>query len=195
MDVQPVILEGNLVRLDPMTIEHVPALCAVGLEPFLWELIPTKVTDEDSMSTYVRSALRDQEKGISLPFVTVERESGTIVGSTRFGNIDVNNRRAEIGWTWIAPNWQRTAVNTEAKLLMMTHAFETWGCVRVELKTDVLNERSRNAILRIGAKQEGIFRKHVICDDGRFRDTVYFSIINTEWPTVKAELLKKLGRN
>jgi RimJ/RimL family protein N-acetyltransferase len=195
MDVQPVILEGNLVRLDPMTIEHIPALCAVGQEPFLWKLIPTKVTDEDSMSTYVRSALRDQEKGISLPFVTVERESGTIVGSTRFGNIDVNNRRAEIGWTWIAPNWQRTAVNTEAKLLMMTHAFETWGCVRVELKTDVLNERSRNAILRIGAKQEGIFRKHVICDDGRFRDTVYFSIINIEWPTVKAELLKKLGRN
>ncbi|HEV8592160.1 MAG TPA: GNAT family protein [Pyrinomonadaceae bacterium] len=195
MDVRPVILEGNLVRLDPMTIEHVPALCAVGLEPFLWKLIPTKVTDEDSMSTYVRSALRDQEKGIALPFVTVERESGTVVGSTRFGNIDVNNRRAEIGWTWIAPKWQRTAINTEAKLLMLTHVFETWGCIRVELKTDALNERSRNAILRIGAKEEGIFRKHVICDDGRFRDTVYFSIINTEWPTVKAELLKKLGRN
>jgi RimJ/RimL family protein N-acetyltransferase len=195
MDVRPVILEGNLVRLDPMTIEHVPALCAVGLEPFLWKLIPTKVTDEDSMSTYVRSALRDQEKGIALPFVTVERESGTVVGSTRFGNIDVNNRRAEIGWTWIAPKWQRTAINTEAKLLMLTHVFETWGCIRVELKTDALNERSRNAILRIGAKEEGIFRKHVICDDGRFRDTVYFSIIDTEWPTVRAELLKKLGRN
>lgn len=195
MDVQPAVLEGDFVRLEPMRLDHISALCSVGLEPILWKLIPTKVTDEDSMLAYVRAALNDQAKGVALPFVTVEKKSGTVVGSTRFANIDINNRRAEIGWTWIAPKWQRTAINTEAKLLMLTHAFETWGCIRVELKTDALNERSRNAILRIGAKEEGIFRKHVICDDGRFRDSVYFSIIDTEWPTVKTGLLKKLGRN
>jgi RimJ/RimL family protein N-acetyltransferase len=148
--------------------------------------------DEDSMAAYVRSTLADQEKGVSRPFVTREAESGTIIGSTRFGNIDISNRSVEIGWTWISPKWQRTLINTEAKLLMLTHAFETWGCVRVELKTDALNEKSRNAILRIGAKQEGIFRKHVICDTGRFRDSVYFSIIDEEWEGVKANLQKNL---
>jgi N-acetyltransferase len=195
MDVQPVILNGNVVCLEPLRADHLSDLCAVGLESSLWKLIPTKVTDENSMNAYIQTALEDQRKGSALPFITRERSSGSIVGSTRFGNIDINNRRAEIGWTWIAPKWQRTVVNTEAKLLMLTHAFETWCCIRVELKTDALNERSRNAILRIGAKEEGIFRKHVICDDGRFRDSVYFSIIDTEWPTVKTELLKKLGRN
>ena len=112
-----------------------------------------------------------------------------VIGSTRFGGIDTKNRRAEIGWTWINPKWQRTAINTEAKLLMLKHAFEVWKCIRVELKTDVLNEKSRNAILRIGAKEEGIFRQHLITDSGRFRDTVYFSIIDTEWEAMKANLL------
>ena len=119
--------------------------------------------------------------------------SGKVIGSTRFGNIDAANLRAEIGWTWITPAFQRTAVNTEAKLLMLTHAFETWKCIRVELKTDALNERSRAAIKRLGATEEGIFRKHMICDTGRFRDSVYFSIIDTEWPMVKENLRGKLS--
>src|SRR5262249_14527049 len=122
-----------------------------------------------------------------------EQGSGCVAGSTRYMNIDKPNRRVEIGATWIGRPWQRTAVNTEAKYLMLRHAFETLGCIRVELKTDALNQRSRNAILRIGATQEGIFRQHVICADGRLRDSVYFSIINSEWPRVKAALEAKLA--
>ena len=144
------------------------------------------------MSKYIEAALSDCEKKVALPFVTVERSSGKVIGSTRYCAIDSANLRAEIGWTWITPKFQRTAVNTVAKLLMLTHAFELWKCVRVELKTDILNERSRNAILRLGAKQEGIFRKHIICDTGRFRDSIYFSILDTEWETVKQNLRSML---
>jgi RimJ/RimL family protein N-acetyltransferase len=193
MTIEPVILEGMFVRLEPMALGHVDALWETGSDESLWRLIPTSVRSRDDMLRYVETALDDQKRGVALPFVTVERSEGNVVGSTRFGNIDVNNRRAEIGWTWVSPAWQRTAVNTEAKLLMLTHAFEVWKCVRVELKTDVLNEKSRNAILRLGAKQEGIFRKHVLCDTGRFRDSIYFSILDTEWESVKANLTSKLS--
>jgi len=192
MHVQPVVLEGKFVRLEPMTESHVEALVEVGLEESLWKWIPTQCKTRKDMENYVRLALSDQERGIALPFVTIEQTSGTVIGSTRFGNIDVANKRAEIGWTWINPKWQRTVVNTEAKYLMLRHAFETWGCIRVELKTDSLNEKSRNAILRIGAKQEGVFRKHMVCASGRLRDTVYFSILDTEWPEVRAGLAIKL---
>lgn len=192
MKVEPVIIEGEVVRLEPMTIEHLDALWAAGADESLWRLIPTNVASLEDMRRYIDIALADLDKGIALPLVTIERLSGKVIGSTRFGNIDAANRRAEIGWTWINPAWQRTAVNTEAKLLMLTHAFETWNCIRIELKTDALNEQSRNAILRLGAKQEGIFRKHVICDTGRFRDSVYFSIIETEWPVVKENLRSRL---
>ena len=175
-----------------MTESHVEALVEVGLEESLWKWIPTQCKTREDMENYVRLALSDQERGIALPFVTIEQASGTVIGSTRFGNIDVANKRAEIGWTWINPKWQRTVVNTEAKFLMLSHAFETWKCIRVELKTDALNEKSRNAILRIGAKEEGIFRKHMITSTGRYRDTVYFSVLDTEWPTVKQRLLERL---
>ena len=193
MIVEPVVLEGKFVRLEPMRVEHVDALAEVGLEESLWKWIPTQCKTREDMENYVRLALRDQKCGIALPFITIERVSGTVIGSTRFGNIDVANKRAEIGWTWINPNWQRTVVNTEAKLLMLSHAFENWNCIRVELKTDALNEKSRNAILRIGAKQEGIFRQHMITSTGRYRDTVYFSILDTEWPEVKERLENKLS--
>ena len=145
------------------------------------------------MQRYIETALDEAERKVSVPFVTISKRDNKIVGSTRFGNIDVRNRKAEIGWTWISPLWQRTNINTEAKLLMLAHAFETWDCVRVELKTDVLNEKSRNAILRLGAKQEGILRRHIITDAGRFRDTVYFSIIDDEWRDVKDNLRAKLS--
>jgi len=192
MKVEPVILEGRHVRLEPMRAEHIDVLCEVGLEESLWRWIPTACRTAEDIEKYVLLALDEQKRGVALPFVTIEQASGKVIGSTRFGNIDVPNRRAEIGWTWINPKWQRTAVNTEAKFLMLRHAFETWGCIRVELKTDALNEKSRNAILRIGAKQEGIFRSHVITDSGRRRDSVYFSILESEWPDVKQRLLDRL---
>lgn len=192
MNVEPVILEGEFVRLEPMTLEHLDSLWEAGCDESLWRLIPTTIASRDDMRKYVETALADRDRGLALPFVTIERLSGKVVGSTRFGNIDVNNRRAEIGWTWINPRWQRTQINTEAKLQMLTHAFEVWKCIRVELKTDALNQQSRNAILRLGAKEEGIFRQHIICDNGRFRDSVYFSIIEREWESVKANLTSRL---
>jgi RimJ/RimL family protein N-acetyltransferase len=134
------------------------------------------------------AALADKERGASMPFVTVDRATHAVIGSTRFGSIDIANRRAEIGWTWITPAFQRTYVNSEAKLLMLTHAFERWGCARVELKTDVLNSKSRNAMLRMGAMEEGVLRKHILTYSGRWRDSIYYSVLDTEWPAVKERL-------
>jgi len=190
----PVTLEGAQVRLLPLAPGHLDALCAVGLDPDLWRLIPSKAETPEEMRAYLELALDEQRRGVSLPFVTTLKETGQLVGSTRYMNIDVRNRRLEIGCTWIGKPWQRSAVNTEAKLLMLQHAFEVLGCVRVELKTDFLNNQSRNAILRLGAKQEGIFRRHVLTWSGRMRDTVYFSILDDEWPAVKAGLEAKLKR-
>ncbi|HVP00809.1 MAG TPA: GNAT family protein [Bryobacteraceae bacterium] len=193
MNLSPVVLEGSHVRLEPLSESHHAGLSAVGLDPELWKLNPSQVLDADQMMRYIRAALSDQEKGTALPFATIEKATGTIVGSTRYMNIDVAHKRVEIGSTWIAPPWQRTAINTEAKYLMMRHAFETLGCNRVELKTDTLNMKSRNAILRIGAKQEGILRSHMVTWSGRLRDTVYFSVIAPEWPEVKANLEAKMA--
>lgn len=193
MEIEPIILEGDYVRLEPLESKHTEALCEVGLGNDVWRWTTTSlIKNSADIKKYVADALEAANQGVALPFVTIEKSSNKIVGSTRFGNIDVRNRRAEIGWTWINPDWQRTSINTEAKLLMLTHAFETWECIRVELKTDALNEKSRNAIKRLGAKEEGILRQHVITDSGRFRDTVYFSIIDSEWQNVKAALNKKL---
>jgi RimJ/RimL family protein N-acetyltransferase len=189
---QPITLEGSHVQLEPLSESHHDALCEVGLDPELWEWIPIQVLDREQMLRYIRAALSDQEKGISLPFATVDRASGKVVGSTRFMNIDLPNKRVEIGATWLAKPWQRTPINTEAKYLMMRHAFETLGCNRVEWKTDSLNTQSRNAILRLGAKQEGIFRQHIVTWSGRLRDTVYFSVIAPEWPEVKKNLEAKI---
>jgi RimJ/RimL family protein N-acetyltransferase len=147
----------------------------------------------EDFELWADKALVEQERGESVVFATVERSSGRLIGSTRFMNIDRANRRVEIGSTWIAPAWQRTAVNTEGKYLMIRHAFEEWGCIRVELKTDALNQKSRNAILRIGAKEEGTLRRHLMTWTGRVRDTVYFSILDSEWPEVKARLEERLG--
>jgi RimJ/RimL family protein N-acetyltransferase len=190
---QPVILEGRTVRLEPLAHPHHAGLCEIGLDPDLWELIPYRVTTPDEMAAYIQTALDAQKAGTALPFATVHAASGQVIGSTRFMNIDVPNRRVEIGATWLGAPWRRTAVNTEAKYLMLRHAFETLGCIRVELKTDVLNQRSRNAILRIGAKEEGILRQHVVTWSGRLRDSVYFSILDSEWPRVKQDLEQKLG--
>ena len=179
-----------MVRLEPIGREHAQLFWEVSKddvdEIFRWYHYALKnLNDFDDV---VAKALAEQERGESVAFATVERGSGKVVGGTRFMNIDRANRRVEIGSTWIAPAWQRTAVNTEAKYLMLRHAFEVWKCGRVELKTDALNQKSRNAILRIGAKEEGTLRRHVITWSGRVRDTVYFSILDSEWPEVKQKL-------
>ncbi len=193
MVVSPVTLEGALVRLEPLAKTHLAGLAEVGLDEELWRWIPTAVRTREEMAGYIETALNEQERCISLPFAIVEKATGRTIGSTRYGNIDRTHHRLEIGWTWVAREWQRTAVNTEAKYLLQRHAFETLGCMRVELKTDSLNERSRAAILRIGAREEGIFRNHMITASGRIRHTVYFSIIDCEWPAVKAGLEAKLA--
>jgi len=191
--VEPVTLRGRAVRLEPLSLGHLDALCQVGLEQELWKWIPTAVTTEAEMRAYIAGALADQERGVALPFAIVDQPSGRAIGSTRYGNIDTTHRRLEIGWTWITSAFQRTVANTEAKLLLLGHAFETLGAMRVELKTDALNARSRAAILRLGAVEEGTFRRHMVTASGRVRDTVYFSIVDSEWPAVKARLTAWCG--
>jgi len=188
MIVTPVTLEGRHVRLEPLAKGHLAGLARVGLDKELWRWIPTPVRTQEDMAAYIETALQEQERGVALPFAILEKATGRAIGSTRYGNIDRVHHRVEIGWTWVARDWQRTAMNTEAKYLLLKHAFETLGCLRVELKTDSLNEQSRAAILRIGAKEEGIFRNHMITESGRIRHSVYFSIIESEWPAVKARL-------
>jgi len=185
------VLEGEAVRLEPMAIEHVEALSVVGLDPEIWRFTPHRVASREQMEGYVRDALAARSTLSAMPFATVLKGGGagsTVVGSTRFLAIEAKNRRMEIGATWIGRQWQRTRVNTEAKLLMLRYAFETLGCIRVEFKTDSLNERSRRALLRIGATQEGVFRNHLITSDGRIRHSVYFAITAEEWPERKALL-------
>ena len=194
MSVAPVTLEGRQVRLEPLSRAHHPDLSAVGLDEELWRWIPTPVRAPAEMSVYIATALDELARGVSLPFALVEKSSGRAIGSTRYGSIDRTHHRVEIGWTWVAPAWQRTSVNTEAKYLLLRHAFETLGCIRVELKTDSLNEKSRTAILRIGAREEGTFRNHMITTSGRIRDTVYFSILDSEWPAVKSRLQTRMQR-
>jgi RimJ/RimL family protein N-acetyltransferase len=193
MKIQPLTLDGRHVRLAPLSASHLEALCAVGLDEALWRLSTVRMQNRQDMTEYVAAALAEQARGVALPFVTIERSSNRVIGSTRFGNIDRGNRRVEIGWTWLARPWQRTAANSEAKLLMLRHAFEVWGCLRVELKTDALNQQSRQAMLRIGAREEGILRSHMLVWDGRRRDSAYYSILDTEWPAVKSGLERRLN--
>jgi RimJ/RimL family protein N-acetyltransferase len=195
MVVLPVALEGHHVRLEPLTNAHLSGLAEIGLDEELWRWIPTQVRTAEEMAAYIETALQEQKRGVSLPFAILEKASGRVIGSTRYGNIDRPHHRVEIGWTWVAREWQRTSVNTEAKYLLLRHAFESLGCIRVELKTDSLNEKSRAAILRIGAQQEGILRNHMITASGRIRHTVYFSIVDSEWPAVKARLESRLNSN
>lgn len=195
MSVEPVILHGQNVRLEPLSLVHLSSLCDAGSEEDLWRYTGSVVRTAQDMQTYIEIALAWQTQGTALPFAVIDRASERAIGSSRYAAIDRANRRLEIGWTWYGKSWQRTAVNTETKYLMLRHAFEALGCIRVEFKTDALNDRSRKALLRIGAKEEGVFRHHMIMPDGRVRDSVYFSIIQPEWPEVRArlELLMHMG--
>jgi len=192
--ISPFSLEGRFVRLEPLRPERAAQLWDIAKDHLddLFQWIPYRLQSLEDFQKFNRQVLDEQTRGLSVPFVTIERNSNQVVGTTRFMNMDLANRKVEIGSTWIAPRWQRTAVNSEAKYLMLCHAFEVWKCLRVELKTDAMNHRSRRAILRLGAKEEGTLRKHMLTADGRERDSVYFSILDTEWPEVKARLEFKL---
>jgi RimJ/RimL family protein N-acetyltransferase len=193
IEIGPVTLEGRAVRLEPLTHAHHGGLCEVGLEPELWKWIPYSVSTPDEMAAYIDKALDEQARGTSVPFATIDQNTSRVIGSTRYMNIEREHCRVEIGSTWIGGAWQRSAINTEAKYLLLRHAFETLGCLRVELKTDALNEKSRAAILRIGAKEEGIFRNHMVMSTGRIRHSVYYSIVEAEWPEVRARLQEKMA--
>lgn len=192
--VTPLTLEGSVVRLEPIRREHAELFWEAAKDALedIFRWIPYRMQTREDFEKVLERAHEEQQRGESVVFATVERSSGRVIGSTRYMNIDRVNHHVEIGSTWIAPAWQRTAVNTEAKYLMLRHAFEVWGCMRLELKTDGMNQKSRNAILRIGAKEEGTFRKHLITWTGRVRDSVYFSMLDTEWPEVKAGLEERL---
>lgn len=195
--VEPVMLEGRHVRLEPMARERAgeiaEALAAAAADGSLWESKVTTIPRPDGMQAYVDQALAELDAGVSMPFVTIDRASGKVVGTTRYMNIDAPHRRLEIGTTWLARSAQRTALNTEAKYLMLRHAFETLGCIAADLRTHQKNVQSRTAIERLGAKLDGILRHHRIMPDGSLRDTASYSIIDAEWPGVKARLEARMA--
>ena len=194
MQVEPVTLEGEQVRLEPLSLDdHLEGLQRAGDDPDVFRWFTRDHASPAAMRRFVESALADRAAGTALPFATVLRSTGEVVGSTRFGAIAPEHRRVEIGWTWLAPAHQGTGANTEAKYLQLRHVFETWECARVELKTDARNARSRRAIERLGATREGVLRKHMQTHRGD-RDTVYYGIIDEEWPAVRAGLEARLAR-
>jgi RimJ/RimL family protein N-acetyltransferase len=192
--IKPVTLEGQHVRLEPLARDHLGGLIAAGAFPEIWTWLSVRPSGPDGFLNWLETALSAQAAGTELPFTTVDRASGEIVGSTRYLNIDPPSRRLEIGWTWITPRMQRTYVNTEAKYLQLKHCFEVLGCRRVELKTDARNEKSRQAMLRIGAQFEGIARKQMLTFDGTNRDNAWFAFVDEDWPTVKGRLEAMLRR-
>lgn len=189
MQINPVTLTGEAVRLEPMRLSHSADLFPISHDVNIWRYMshPQPRTQAE-MENWIAVALRAQEAGQQLPFVIIERDSEHLVGSTRYLNITPQDRGLEIGSTWLAPEFRRTRINTECKYLLLHHAFETLGAIRVQFKTDSRNETSQWAIERLGAQKEGILRNHMIMSDGYYRHSVYYSIIDTEWPAVKARL-------
>lgn len=195
MEVNPVVLTGKHVRLEPMTETHVPALAEIGVGQPFWDfMLYGNITTVDDMRNWVWDILAREKKGTDLPFVAIHLASGRVAGATRYLNIEPQHRGLEIGGTWYGPEFQRTVVNTECKYLLLGHAFETLNFIRVQLKTDLRNERSQKAIERIGAVKEGVLRNHMILPDGRFRHSVFYSILDTEWHDVKKRLEAMMER-
>ncbi|HEX9331136.1 MAG TPA: GNAT family protein [Anaerolineales bacterium] len=195
MEVKPVVLTGKHVRLEPMTEAHVSGLAEIGVGQTFWDfMLYGNINTVEDMRHWVLDILSRAEKGTDLPFVVIHLVSGRVAGATRYLNIVPKDRGLEIGGTWYGLEFQRTPVNTECKYLLLRHAFETIGCIRVQLKTDLRNERSQKAIERIGAVKEGVLRNHMILPDGRYRHSVFYSILDTEWPNVKKRLEEKLAR-
>ena len=191
--VQPVTLRGAIVRLEPLSPAHLDDLARVAFEGDLWRWTLNQPTDVGGLRGWLEATLAGAAAGSEMPFATVEQASGRAIGSTRFMSIVPEHRRLEIGWTWIGRDFQRTGANREAKLLQLTHAFETLGANRVEFKTDSLNEKANPALLGIGATFEGTFRNHMIMPGGRLRHSNYYSVTSDEWPAVKARLVEKVG--
>jgi len=189
MEVKPIILQGKYVRLEPMTESHVPALVDIGVGQPFWDfMVYGRMETADDMREWVKDILARAEKGTDVPFVAIHIDSGHVAGASRYMNIMPRDRGLEIGGTWYGPEYQRTVVNTECKYLLLQHAFDKLGCIRVQLKTDLRNERSQKAIERLGAVKEGVLRNHMILPDGYYRHSVYYSILDTEWPAVKKRL-------
>ena len=187
--ISPVILNGKFVRLEPMIEDHIPGLAEIGVGQTFWDfMLYGRMDSVEDMRNWVRDILSRAQNGTDLPFVAIHVASGKVAGATRYLNIMPKDRGLEIGGTWYGTEYQRTPVNTECKYLLLTHAFEKLGCIRVQLKTDLRNVRSQKAIERIGAKREGILRNHMILPSGQFRDSVFYSILDSEWPEVKKRL-------
>ncbi len=193
--VEPVTLEGRIVRLEPLSLDHVAALAEVAFDPAIWRWTTARPTDLEGLRAWVEAAIRNREAGREEPFATIERSSGRPIGSTRFLSIVPEHRRLEIGWTWVAGPWQRTGANREAKYLQLRHAFEVLGAHRVEFKTDSLNEKSNPSLLAIGATFEGTFRNHMVMPEGRLRHSNYYSVVAEEWPEVRAALERRIDQD
>ena len=187
------VLQGTRVRLEPLDERHAPGLLAAAADPATWTWLFGRLDDEAALAGWLGDALRARDAGTEQPFATLDARTGRVVGSTRFLAIVPAHRRLEIGWTWLAPDSWGTGINVEAKLLMLAHAFDTLGAMRVELKTDARNERSRAAILALGAQFEGIFRKHMRMSDGRIRDSAWYAITDDDWPAVRERLVARLA--
>ncbi len=199
MIVAPVTLEGRRVRLEPMRLEpaftdHLDALAAVGIDRAVWQWMPMRMEAPAHMHQWMEQALDQASQGRALPFVIRSLADNRVVGATRYMDIDPRNRGLEIGGTWLAPAWQRTGINVEAKYLLLQHAFEALGAIRVALKTHHGNQQSQTAIAALGAKYEGTFRNHMIMPDGSYRHTVWYSITAEDWPEVKARLEKRMAK-
>ncbi len=195
MEVKPVVLTGKYVRLEPMNEAHTSGLANIGIGQPFWDfMVYGNINSADGMRNWVLDLLSRAAKGTDLPFVAIHLASGRVAGATRYLNIMPKDRGLEIGGTWYGTEFQRTVVNTECKYLLLRHAFETLGCIRVQLKTDLRNERSQKAIERIGAVKEGVLRNHMILPDGRYRHSVFYSILDTEWSTVKQRLEEMMGQ-
>ncbi len=192
--IEPVSLRGRCAALEPLAREHAAGLQRAAAEGKLWQLWYTSVPGPDATEAYIETALKMRNDLGAMPFVVRDNSDGEIVGCTRYFNVDAGNRRLEIGYTWYATRAQRTAINTECKLLLLAHAFEKLKCIAVEFRTHWFNQASRAALARIGAKQDGVLRNHQISADGSYRDTVVFSIIESEWPAVKRHLGFLLAR-
>ena len=195
-EIKPVVLTGKYVRLEPMTLGHVEPLAEIGVGHGFWKfMVYGQMETVEDMRGWVTDILKRTEKGTDLPFVAIHLASGRVAGATRYLNIMPNDRGLEVGGTWYGLEFQRTAVNTECKYLLFKHAFETLGAIRMQLKTDLRNERSQKAIERIGAVKEGVLRNHMILPDGIIRHSVFYSILDTEWEGVKKRLEEMLERN